>query len=97
MFNDDNLNHTAATRFSFILGAPIIFAAGMHKLIPLIFGSTAFTRYTSLHLLVGLTISFLVGLLAINLLLKVVEKVGLMPFIIYRVGLAAAILFYYIG
>jgi len=48
-------------------------------------------------LLVGLTISFLVGLLAINLLLKIVEKVGLMPFIIYRVLLAATILFYYHG
>ena len=91
-----NLNHIAATRFSFLLGAPIIFAAGMHKLITLISGPASIS-YTNLHLLVGLTISFLVGLLAINLLLKIVEKVGLMPIIIYRVLLAAAILFYYHG
>jgi len=91
------LNHVTATRFSFLLGAPIIFAAGMHKLITLVSGPANFTNYTNLHLLVGLTISFLVGLLAINLLLKVVEKIGLMPFIIYRVILAAAILFYYHG
>ena len=92
-----NLDHVAATRFSFLLGAPIIFAAGMHKLITLFSGPTNFTNYTNVHLLVGLTISFMVGLLAINLLLKIVEKVGLVPFIIYRVLLATAILFYYNG
>ena len=70
-----NLNHVAATRFSFLLGAPIIFVAGMHKLITLVSGAATITSYTSLHLLVGLTISFLVGLLAINLLIKIVEKV----------------------
>ena len=69
----------------------------MHKLITLASGPVTITSYTNLHLMVGLTISFLVGLLAINLLLKIVEKVGLMPFIIYRVLLAAAILFYYHG
>ncbi|MBC8283165.1 MAG: undecaprenyl-diphosphatase UppP [Nitrospinae bacterium] len=92
-----NLNHTAATRFSFLLGAPIIFAAGMHKLITFISQPTTLQSYTHLHLMVGLTVSFFVGLLAITLLLKVVEKVGLLPFIIYRVVLAAAILLYYHG
>jgi undecaprenyl-diphosphatase len=92
-----NLNHTAATRFSFLLGAPIIFAAGMHKLIPFISQPNALQGYTYLHLIVGLGVSFLVGLLAIRLLLKVVEKVGLLPFIIYRVILAVAILIYYHG
>jgi undecaprenyl-diphosphatase len=92
-----NLNHTAATRFSFLLGAPIIFAAGMHKLISFISQPNALQGYTHLHLIVGLGVSFLVGLLAIKLLLKVVEKVGLLPFIIYRVILAVAILIYYHG
>jgi undecaprenyl-diphosphatase len=92
-----NLNHTTATRFSFLLGAPIIFAAGMHKLISFISQPNALQGYTKLHLIVGLGVSFLVGLLAIRLLLKVVEKVGLLPFIIYRVILAVAILIYYHG
>jgi undecaprenyl-diphosphatase len=92
-----NLNHIAATRFSFLLGAPIIFAAGMHKLITFISQPNALQDYTNLHLIVGLGVSFLVGLLAIKLLLKVVEKVGLLPFIIYRVILAVAILLYYHG
>ena len=92
-----NLNHTAATRFSFLLGAPIIFAAGMHKLIAFISHPNAIQDYTHLHLIVGLGVSFLVGLLAIKLLLKIVEKVGLFPFIIYRVILAVGILIYYHG
>jgi undecaprenyl-diphosphatase len=40
-------------------------------------------------------ISFLVGLLAIKILLKVVARVGLLPFILYRVALAVGIIFYY--
>ena len=92
-----NLNHTAATRFSFLLGAPIIFAAGMHKLIAFISHPNAIQDYTHLHLIVGLGVSFLVGLLAIKLLLKTVEKVGLFPFISYRVILAVGILIYYHG
>jgi len=91
------LNHITATRFSFLLGAPIIFAAGMHKLITFVSEPNAVQNYTHLHLIVGLGISFLVGLLAIKLLLQVVEKFGLLPFIVYRVLLAAAILFYYHG
>ncbi|MBT5469454.1 MAG: hypothetical protein HOK41_02520, partial [Nitrospina sp.] len=87
----------SATRISFLLGAPIIFAAGMHKLIAFINQPSAIQDYTYQHLIVGLGTSFLVGLLAIKLLLKVVEKVGLLPFIIYRVILAVAILIYYIG
>ena len=92
-----NLNHVSATRFSFLLGTPIIFAAGMYKLIPFVSEPNALQHYTSLHLIVGLGISFLVGLLAIKLLLQVVEKLGLFPFIVYRVLLATAILFYYHG
>jgi undecaprenyl-diphosphatase len=92
-----NLNHITATRFSFLLGAPIIFAAGMYKLTTFVSEPNALQQYTHLHLIVGLGISFLVGLLAIKLLLQVVEKLGLFPFIVYRVLLAAVILFYYHG
>ena len=90
-----NLSHTSATRFSFLLGTPIIFAAGMHKLMQFISHPASEQTYSNLHLLIGMGISFLVGLLAIQLLLKVVAKVGLMPFIIYRLILAGGILLYY--
>ncbi|MBT5028850.1 MAG: undecaprenyl-diphosphate phosphatase [Nitrospinaceae bacterium] len=90
-----NLSHTSATRFSFLLGTPIIFAAGMHKLLQFITHPPAEPIYSNLHLLTGLGISFLVGLLAIQLLLKIVAKVGLLPFIIYRIILAGGLLLYF--
>lgn len=93
LFN--NLSHTAATRFSFLLGAPIIFAAGMHKLMQFISAPASEQTYSNLHLVIGMGISFLVGLMAIQLLLKIVARVGLLPFIIYRVILAGGILLYY--
>ena len=88
-----NLSHTSATRFSFLLGTPIIFAAGMHKLVQ--FVSQPEHTYSNLQLFVGLGTSFPVGLLAIQLLLKIVERAGLLPFIIYRILLAGGILLYY--
>ena len=90
-----NLSHTSATRFSFLLGTPIIFAAGMHKLVQFVSQPSAEKPYSNRPLFIGLGISFLVGLLAIQLLLKIVEKVGLLPFIIYRILLAGGILLYY--
>ena len=90
-----NLSHVSATRFSFLLGTPIIFAAGMLKLAQFIAHPPVEQTYSNLHLLAGLGISFLVGLVAIQLLLKIVAKVGLLPFIIYRIILAGGILLYY--
>jgi undecaprenyl-diphosphatase len=89
------LSHVSATRFSFLLGTPIIFAAGMHKLMQFITEPSSEQTYSNLHLFIGLGISFLVGLLAIQLLLKIVARVGLLPFIIYRILLAGGILLYY--
>lgn len=90
-----NLSHTSATRFSFLLGTPIIFAAGMHKLLQFAVHPPTEQTYTTLHMITGLGISFLVGLLAIKILLKVVAKVGLLPFIIYRIILAGGIILYF--
>jgi undecaprenyl-diphosphatase len=67
----------------------------MHKLMQFISHPASEQIYSNLHLLIGMGISFLVGLLAIQLLLKIVAKVGLLPFIIYRMILAGGILVYY--
>ena len=90
-----SLTHTAATRFSFLLGTPIIFAAGMHKLLQFITNPAPEQTFSSLHLLIGMGISCLVGLLAIQILLKIVARVGLLPFILYRLVLASGIILYY--
>ena len=87
-----NLSHTTAARFSFLLGTPIILAAGMHSLASWITHPSEHQIYNYTHLGVGFLVSFVVGYLAIKLLLTIVARVGLMPFIVYRVLLAVFIL-----
>lgn len=87
-----NLSHTTAARFSFLLGTPIIMAAGMHSLVSWIAHPEEHQIYNYTQLGVGFLVSFVVGYLSIKLLLTIVARVGLMPFIIYRVLLAVFIL-----
>ncbi len=87
-----NLSHTTAARFSFLLGTPIIMAAGLHSLASWVSHPGEHQIYNYTQLGVGFLVSFIVGYLSIKLLLKIVARVGLMPFIIYRVFLAVFIL-----
>jgi undecaprenyl-diphosphatase len=90
-----NLAPAGAARFSFLLGTPVIFAAGIYEL-DRVFNSGGATLKLGLgQLACGLGVSFVVGLAAISLLLKIVSRVGLLPFIVYRVLLAVFILFVY--
>lgn len=89
-----NLSHTAAARFSFLLGTPIIMAAGLHSLVSWFAEPEKHLAYTNVQLGLGFIVSFAVGYLSISLLLKIVARVGLLPFIIYRVVLALFILAY---
>lgn len=92
-----NLSHTTAARFSFLLGTPIIMAAGMHSLASWITHPEEHQIYNYTQLGIGFLVSFAVGYLSIKLLLKIVARVGLMPFIIYRVLLAVFILVFFRG
>jgi undecaprenyl-diphosphatase len=87
-----NLSHTTAARFSFLLGTPIIMAAGLHSLADWISHPEEHQIYNYTQLGVGFLVSFVVGYLSIKLLLTIVARLGLMPFIIYRVLLAVFIL-----
>jgi len=87
------LSGAGAARFSFLLGSPIIFAAGIYELF-----SLSLNLQGNEYLVIGLgcLTSFLVGLGSIHLLLGVVKKYGLTPFVLYRVLLATLILLFYI-
>ncbi len=91
-----NLNHQSAARFSFLLGAPIITAAGSLKTFEFFFdsGPKEFL-FSTYQLFLGFSASFIVGYFAIHLLLKIVARVGLTPFIYYRVLLAGFIGVYF--
>ncbi len=90
------LSPVNAARFSFLLGAPIILAAGLHETLSSIKNPEALL-FSGMELFVAFTVAFLSGYLAIQMLLKIVAKVGLLPFIIYRIALAVFILIFYSG
>ena len=88
------LSKGSAARFSFLLGTPIILAAGLHKFAEFFFYSGEL-GYSGVQLGAGLLVSFVVGYFSIQLLLTIVTRLGLLPFIIYRIVLATGILLFY--
>lgn len=87
------LSRKEATRFSFLLSIPAVFAAGISQL----FSSFDYFNMADFApMVVGFISSSLVGLFAIKFMLKFVRNNKLYPFIYYRLGLALflIILFY---
>jgi len=87
-----HLSQTTAARFSFLLGTPIILVAGTHKMLHFVSNPVGFHTFSALQLATGLLVSFAVGYLSIKLLLKIVSRAGLIPFIVYRILLGIFIL-----
>lgn len=85
------LSKKQAIKFSFLMSVPIIAGAGLASL-----GSLAASgNFSFSYLLIGLIVSFICGVGAISVLLKLIEKVTFWPFIIYLTGLAG--LLFYVG
>jgi len=87
------LTRVEAARFSFLLAIPTIFAASLYGV------------YKSTHQEViinwGLTLaviacSAIVAFLCIHWFIKFVSKIGMLPFVIYRIALGALLLFLYL-
>lgn len=79
-----------AARFSFLLSAPVILLAATYKLLELLLGDVA-VQWGQLAL--GALIACVVAYLSIEFFMRVVARIGLTPFAIYRLGLAAVILY----
>ncbi len=80
----------AAARFSFLLSIPLILAAGLLKTLELVEQGGA-TDWAAIAL--GAALSFVSAVICIHLFLKFLERLGLMPFVIYRMVLGALLLF----
>ncbi|ENA28468.1 MULTISPECIES: undecaprenyl-diphosphate phosphatase [Pseudomonas] len=78
----------AAARFSFLLSIPLILAAGGLKTVELIQTGTD-AQWVDIAWGVGL--SFISALLCIKLFLKALDKIGMLPFVIYRLALGAVL------
>lgn len=79
-----------AARFSFLLSAPVIFLAAMYKLIALFLGDAA-VAWGQLGL--GALLACVIAYLSIEFFMRFVTRIGLAPFAIYRLILAAFILY----
>ncbi len=83
------LTRTAASRFSFLLSIPTILASSVLVLRDLI-AQGAPVDWPSLAL--GVLLSGIAAYTTIHLFLRVIERMGMAPFVIYRLLLGAAIL-----
>ena len=88
------LSREAATRFSFLIGSVILLGAGSKETLDILRGhagsgasSLSFMAYAA-----GSVTAFFVGLAIIHYFLKYVRTHTLMPFVWYRVGIAALVL-----
>lgn len=83
------LGRRAAARFSMILSIPVILGSGVLK------GSEVLASGTGeqwLTLGFAALLAMVVALLAINAMMAIIERVGFMPFVIYRIVLGAVLL-----
>ncbi len=79
-----------AARFSFLLSAPVILLATLFKGIELVLGDAA-VAWDQLAL--GAAVSAVVAYLSIEFFMRFVSRIGLAPFAVYRLLLAAVILY----
>jgi len=84
------LTRKAASRFSFLLSIPTILMAGALETLDLI-ESPDPVDWTPLWL--GALISFMVAYLTIHFFLAFIERVSMLPFVLYRLLLRAVILY----
>ncbi|MEM7611368.1 MAG: undecaprenyl-diphosphate phosphatase [Pseudomonadota bacterium] len=79
---------TAAARFSFLLSIPVITTAGGYEALKLATGGNSVDW---LALVMGSLISGTVAYLTIKFFMRFVAKIGMAPFMLYRLALAALI------
>jgi|TARA_B100000809_G_scaffold242059_1_gene265798 undecaprenyl-diphosphatase len=91
-----NLNRQAAARFSFLLAIPIIVASGLLKFIEVLnsdAGVGVAGHWQTLMYAAG--ISALVAFSCIHFFLRLIESIGFLPFVIYRIVLGCVLLAVY--
>jgi undecaprenyl-diphosphatase len=79
----------SAARFSFLLSIPIIAAAGAYGLLRMFFNNAPIDWF---QFGLAVVLSALAGWLCIAAFLALLQRVGLVPFVIYRLALGVALL-----
>jgi undecaprenyl-diphosphatase len=79
-----------AARFSFLLSVPVILLATVYEIGSLIVSDE---RVNWTQLFVGAFVAALVAYASIDFFMRFVSRIGLLPFALYRIALAAVILY----
>lgn len=87
------LDRTSAARFSFLMAVPIILAAGGYESLKLFMSDISID---TINFAVTAVLSAFSALLAIHVFMKFLNKVGMFPFVIYRVLLGVVLIFLFI-
>jgi undecaprenyl-diphosphatase len=87
------LNRKSAARFSFLMAVPVILTAGFYE-------SQKLTQSAAVvdisNFVVTVILSAISALLSIHFFLKFLDKIGMLPFVIYRVVLGIVLIFIFI-
>ena len=87
------LTREAAARFSFLLSIPTILMAGGYKGLQLVKEAATVDW---LAMIIGVVLSALTAYLCIHLFLKLLERIGMLPFVLYRLLLGGVLLYFFI-
>jgi undecaprenyl-diphosphatase len=87
------LTRNAAARFSFLLSIPLIAAAGGYQTLKLV-QQSEMVDWTAIGL--GTLLSFVSAYACIHYFLILVEKIGMLPFVVYRLLLGAVLILFFI-
>ncbi|NMM41169.1 undecaprenyl-diphosphate phosphatase [Pseudoalteromonas arctica] len=83
------MNKQSAARFSFLLAIPVISMMGLYYTVELALGDEVVDWTT---LILGAGLSFFSAYACIFLFLKIIERMGMMPFVIYRLLLGVGLI-----
>jgi undecaprenyl-diphosphatase len=83
------LTRSAAARFSFLLSIPVILLAGGYESLQLVQQSDAVAWA---EILLGTTVAAISAYTCIHFFMRLIERVGMFPFVIYRLLLGAWLL-----
>ncbi|BBA33762.1 UDP-diphosphatase 2 [Methylocaldum marinum] len=87
------LDRKAAARFSFLLSIPVTALAGLLKTYQLLESDQAVSWW---NMFLGALLSGVVAYIAIDWFLKLLDRIGMLPFVIYRLILGSVLFFVFL-
>jgi len=88
-----DLSRESAAKFSFLLAIPIITVTGLLKSIELI--NSPLESMQWFNLIYAITLSGVVAWTCVHFFLQLINRIGFLPFVIYRIILGLFLLFFY--